>query len=105
MFYVNSLCSELCLPGTLDPSKVKGKIVVCIRGQSARVSKGLQVILAGGVGMILANNRLNGNGLSADPHLLPTSHISYDDGQLVLAYISSTKYTLSLSALLQSFGN
>ncbi|KAB1208408.1 Subtilisin-like protease [Morella rubra] len=88
---VSGADSELCLPGTLDPSKVKGKIVVCIRGQSARVSKGLQVILAGGVGMILANNRLNGNGLSADPHLLPTSHISYDDGQLVLAYISSTK--------------
>ncbi|CAD6237228.1 unnamed protein product [Miscanthus lutarioriparius] len=31
---------SLCLPGSLDPDKVKGKIVVCVRGVNARVEKG-----------------------------------------------------------------
>merc|ERR1719183_618740 len=41
--------------------------------------------------MILANDKDNGNDISPDPHFLPTSHISYADGQQVFAYINSTK--------------
>ncbi|KAG6637872.1 subtilisin-like protease SBT5.4 [Carya illinoinensis] len=81
----------LCQAGTLDPKKVKGKILVCLRGENARVDKGYQALAAGAVGMILANDESNGNGVSADPHLLPTSHISYTDGQRVFAYLRSTK--------------
>ncbi|KAG2682684.1 hypothetical protein I3760_11G202500 [Carya illinoinensis] len=77
----------LCQAGTLDPKKVKGKILVCLRGENARVDKGYQALAAGAVGMILANDESNGNGVSADPHLLPTSHISYTDGQRVFAYL------------------
>ncbi|KAG2678316.1 hypothetical protein I3843_12G140400 [Carya illinoinensis] len=81
----------LCQAGSLDPTKVKGKILVCLRGLSARVEKGYQAHLAGAVGMILANNVSDGNGVLADAHLLPASHIGYTEGQHVFAYIRSTK--------------
>ncbi|XP_060958821.1 subtilisin-like protease SBT5.3 isoform X2 [Cannabis sativa] len=81
----------LCKPGTLDPRKVKGKILVCLRGENARVDKGQQALQAGAVGMVLANNELTGNEVIADPHVLPASHIKYSDGLMVFAYIRSTK--------------
>ncbi|EXC15620.1 Subtilisin-like protease [Morus notabilis] len=81
----------LCKPATLDPKKVTGKILVCLRGQNARVDKGQQALEAGAVGMILANNELTGNEIIADPHVLPASHINYNDGINVFTYINSTK--------------
>ncbi|KAL0534464.1 hypothetical protein IC582_028755 [Cucumis melo] len=81
----------LCKPKTLDHSKVKGKILVCLRGDTARVDKGEQAALAGAVGMILCNDKLSGFETIADPHVLPASHINYDDGQAVFSYIKSTK--------------
>ncbi|KAL6332693.1 hypothetical protein AAG906_010033 [Vitis piasezkii] len=83
--------SVLCLEGTLDPEKVKGKILVCLRGVTDRVEKGLQAAQVGAVGMILCNDEYNGNSLVADPHFLPATHINYTDGLAVLAYINSTK--------------
>jgi hypothetical protein len=88
-------CSLLCQAKTLDPKKVKGKILVCLRGENARVEKSYYAHQAGAAGMILANDKDNGNDISPDPHFLPTSHISYADGQQVLAYINSTKYIYS----------
>lgn len=84
-------CSLLCEKESLDPEKVRGKIVVCLRGDNARVDKGYVVAQAGGVGMILANSEENGDELLADPHFLPASHITYTDGQSVYQYINSTK--------------
>ncbi|XP_023553316.1 subtilisin-like protease SBT5.4 [Cucurbita pepo subsp. pepo] len=84
--------AKLCVEGSLDPRKVKGKIIVCVRGgDSARVDKGYVAAQAGAVGMILANNEEDGNELIADAHLLPVSHISYIDGETVYEYINSTK--------------
>ncbi|KAJ4730284.1 Subtilisin-like protease [Melia azedarach] len=82
----------LCEEGTLDPKRVKGKILVCLRGENARVDKGEQAALAGAVGMVLANSQENGNELIADPHVLPASHINFTDGVAVFRYINSTKY-------------
>lgn len=82
----------LCQAGAIDPKKAAGKILVCLRGQNARVDKGQQSALAGAVGMILANDILAGNEIIADPHVLPASHINYTDGLAVFAYINSTKY-------------
>ncbi|KAH7533547.1 hypothetical protein FEM48_Zijuj04G0142700 [Ziziphus jujuba var. spinosa] len=81
----------LCKAGTLDPEKVKGKILVCLRGDNARVDKGEQALLAGAVGMVLANSELGGNEIIADPHVLPASHINFTDGNAVFKYINSTK--------------
>ncbi|XP_057526335.1 subtilisin-like protease SBT5.3 [Amaranthus tricolor] len=84
--------AQLCKSGTLDPKKAIGKIVVCLRGDNARVDKGQQVTLVGGVAMILANNQETANEVIADPHVLPASHINYSDGVRVYAYIESTKF-------------
>ncbi|XVF70955.1 hypothetical protein PTKIN_Ptkin11bG0204000 [Pterospermum kingtungense] len=83
--------SILCQPGTLDPEKVKGKILVCLRGVNDRIDKGRQALLAGAVGMILANDNTSGNEVLADPHLLPATHLNFTDGAAVFAYINSTK--------------
>ncbi|KAJ9168970.1 hypothetical protein P3X46_020442 [Hevea brasiliensis] len=98
--------ATLCGPGTLDPSKVAGKIIVCLRGGNiARLDKGIEAARAGAVGMILANDQSSGNELIADPHLLPASQINYTDGLLVIAYINSTKNaTASISPVLTELG-
>lgn len=89
----NALASQalLCQPGTLDPKKVKGKILACLRGVNARVEKGQQAALAGAVGMILCNDHLSGNEVIADPHVLPASHINFTDGQALFSYVNFTK--------------
>jgi hypothetical protein len=84
-------CRQLCMVGSLDPEKAKGKIVVCLRGINARVAKGEAVRQAGGVGMVLANDKSTGNEIIADAHVLPATHIKYSDGQILYAYLKSTK--------------
>ncbi|TKW37427.1 hypothetical protein SEVIR_1G046500v4 [Setaria viridis] len=83
--------AQLCMIGALDPKKVKGKIVVCLRGINARVAKGEAVKQAGGVGMVLANDASTGNEIIADAHVLPATQIKYSDGLLLYSYLNSTK--------------
>ncbi|KAJ1411683.1 Peptidase S8/S53 domain [Sesbania bispinosa] len=85
------LVDSLCMENSLDPNVVKGKIVVCDRGSSPRVAKGMVVKKAGGVGMILANGVSNGEGLVGDAHLLPTCALGADEGDVIKAYISSSE--------------
>jgi len=85
----------LCVPGTLDPAKVTGKIVVCDRGVIARVDKSLAVGMAGGVGMVLANLVLSS--LNADLHSVPTVHVNEIDGAAIKAYAAGAGATASLS--------
>ncbi|KAF8406597.1 hypothetical protein HHK36_008685 [Tetracentron sinense] len=84
------LSVSLCMENSLDPKLVKGKIVICDRGSNPRVSKGLVVKKAGGVGMILANGVSNGEGLVGDAHLLPACTVGSDEGDTVKSYISSS---------------
>lgn len=83
--------SSLCLPGSLDPALVKGKIVLCDRGNNPRVAKGGVVQAAGGVGMILANTATDGEGLIADSHVLPATAVGAKEGELIKAHIRSSK--------------
>ena len=64
----------LCGPGTLDPAKVAGKVVVCDRGVVDRVAKSAEVARGGGVGMILVN--LSNSSLDTDQHAVPTVHVN-----------------------------
>jgi hypothetical protein len=57
----------------LDPTKIAGKIVVCDRGTSGRVSKSLAVRQGGGVGMVLLNT--SPGSINADLHFVPTVHL------------------------------
>nr|CAB3474004.1 unnamed protein product [Digitaria exilis] len=83
--------SSLCLPGSLDPTEVAGKIVVCVRGVIARVEKGRVVKQAGGVGMVLCNDPSSGDSVIADPHLIPAAHCSYSQCLKLLDYLKSTE--------------
>ncbi|MFD7157761.1 S8 family serine peptidase [Kribbella sp. NPDC059898] len=78
----------LCQAGTLDPAKVKDKIVVCDRGVNARADKSLQVKNAGGIGMILLN--IVPGTLDADLHAVPTVHLDDTKTAEVKAYVSGT---------------
>ncbi|XP_075100742.1 uncharacterized protein LOC107776554 [Nicotiana tabacum] len=43
---LNKSTIQLCKVGALDPKKVKGTILVCLRGDNAKVDKGQQAALA-----------------------------------------------------------
>ncbi|XP_051128469.1 subtilisin-like protease SBT5.4 [Andrographis paniculata] len=80
----------LCKGNTLDPAKARGKIVVCLRGDNARVEKGEECHRAGAAGMILCNDKTSGNDIISDPHTLPASHVNYTDGQIIFHYVNYT---------------
>ncbi|ESQ39940.1 hypothetical protein EUTSA_v10001201mg [Eutrema salsugineum] len=80
----------LCKEGTLDPHKAKGKIMVCLRGDTSRVGKGRQAALAGAVAMILCNDKAFGDDITADHHFLPATQINFLDGQAVFSYVNTT---------------
>jgi subtilisin family serine protease len=69
---------NLCGPGSLDPAKVAGKVVVCDRGVVDRTAKSQEVQDKGGVGMILVN--LTSSSEDADNHVLPTVHVNAPKG-------------------------
>ncbi|CAA0818033.1 Subtilisin-like protease SBT5.4, partial [Striga hermonthica] len=81
----------LCLPGTLDPKKVRGKIVVCLGGENLHLEKGWVAARAGAVGMILSNDEIWGSTITAEQHFLPAAHIDYADGRALFSYLISTK--------------
>ncbi|KAJ0987498.1 hypothetical protein J5N97_005854 [Dioscorea zingiberensis] len=83
--------SRLCLAGALDPSQVRGKVVLCDRGVSARVEKGLVVKQAGGAGMVLANTAASGEELVADSHLLPAVAVGRRNGDIIREYVLNAK--------------
>lgn len=80
--------AALCYIGALDPAKAAGKIVVCDRGQNARVEKSQAVDEAGGIGMILVN--VTPSSLDNDFHSVPTIHIDAQYRTPLLDYVRST---------------
>jgi hypothetical protein len=78
----------------LDPLKVAGKIVVCTRGENARVDKSRAVLEAGGSGMVLVDN---GAGPVADVHSVPSVHVTENDGALILAYAAGQQPAAAIS--------
>ncbi|WP_434156607.1 S8 family serine peptidase [Clavibacter nebraskensis] len=86
---------ELCGKGTLDPAKVKGRIVQCDRGVSARVDKSAEVLRAGGIGMVLTN--VNANSQDLDAHTVPTAHVDVDARPAIVAYAAKAGATATLT--------
>lgn len=78
---------ELCHIGELDPNVVSGNIVLCTRGEIARVDKSAAVAEAGGIGMIMYNP--TPNSLNADTHSVPSIHVDHVAGPALEAYIDS----------------
>jgi hypothetical protein len=78
--------ARLCEAGTLDAAKAQGRIVVCDRGDGARVGKSATVAGAGGAGMVLVNTRRQST--DADVHAVPTVHLDAAEGAALKAYLS-----------------
>ncbi|XP_054819892.1 subtilisin-like protease Glyma18g48580 [Prosopis cineraria] len=71
--------AQLCKSGTLDPNKVKGRILVCQRGRSLRpVDKGQEAKRVGASKMILQNDK-KFNTATADAQVLDTSIVPSSD--------------------------
>lgn len=79
----------------LDPAKVAGKIVLCDRGNTARVNKSLAVMEAGGIGMILVN--VTPSSINADFHFVPTVHLSDADRPALNAYAAMEGATATIN--------
>jgi subtilisin family serine protease len=89
--------AALCMPDTLDPAKVTGKAVLCVRGVNARVDKSRNVKLAGGVGMVLYN-AVDNQDTETDNHWVPSVHLVHADGVAVKAAIAQGPTTVALTA-------
>ncbi|AND15847.1 S8 family serine peptidase [Rathayibacter tritici] len=85
----------LCESGTLDPDKVKGKVVACTAGVTARLSKSVEVERAGGIGMLLLNP--TPNALHVDDHSVPSIQIDSQAYQAITAYAGTAGATVNLS--------
>jgi subtilisin family serine protease len=92
LVYAKDAGYRYCYLGSLDSSKVEGKIVVCDRGGNARVEKGSAVKLAGGLGMIMANTDANGEELIADSHLIPGTMVGAKAGNSIKEYIRTNQF-------------
>lgn len=86
---------QLCFPGTLDPAKVTGNIVLCDRGVIARIDKSFAVREAGGIGMVMTNTAPIGT--NADLHYVPTVHLESTDRAAVKAYAATPGATATIS--------
>lgn len=82
------LGNQLCLPGVGFDEDVTGKIVLCARGQNARVEKSKVVADAGGAGMILHNEN-DAQALITDSHYIPSTHVNLSTGLEIKAYIDA----------------
>lgn len=79
--------AAMCLPGSLDPARIAGHIVVCDRGENARAEKSQVVKDAGGIGMVLVNVPGAADSLDNDFHAVPTIHLGSVHREAVLAYV------------------
>lgn len=84
------LQGQFCLPKSLDPSKVKGKIVACSSGDISGVEQSETVRMAGGLGMILFTGFPNTGDIIADAYVLPATNLKAVDKALIFDYIKST---------------
>ncbi|MCJ7659109.1 MAG: S8 family serine peptidase [Anaerolineales bacterium] len=94
LVYAGNAGDALCAIGSLDPSLVTGKIVVCDRGIYARVDKSYAVMEAGGIGMVLAN--VSPSSINADLHYVPTVHVDEVAGAAIRAYAQTAGATATL---------
>lgn len=82
---------RLCSGSTLDPEQVAGKIVFCLRVSPLEsiTKKAVEVLNAGGVGMIVGNAwSLGDHTVEAEEFVLPAVYITATDSQRVQDYLT-----------------
>ncbi|MGH3355894.1 MAG: S8 family serine peptidase [Nocardioidaceae bacterium] len=82
-----ALGNELCLADQPFTGPVTGSIVLCKRGENARLDKSRAVFEAGGAGMVLYDVS-DTAALITDNHFVPSVHIDNTDGLAVKAFIT-----------------
>ncbi|MGW0709440.1 S8 family serine peptidase [Streptomyces sp. NPDC002643] len=88
-----------CAPGTLDPERARGKIVVCDRGGpniftwDDRVKEALK---AGATGLVVANTPVSAQDLAGDTQL-PTITVGPEDREKIKEYAATEGATAELT--------
>ncbi len=77
-------CLETFPEGTFN-----GEIVVCERGEIARVDKAINVAEGGAAGFVLANVANGQTSLNNDAYIIPGIHIDAADGSQLINWLSS----------------
>jgi subtilisin family serine protease len=77
--------ARICTPGSLDASRVSGRIVVCERGEIGRIDKSAAVKQADGIGMVLTN--VAPGNVMADFHSVPTVHLDRKAGRSLTRWV------------------
>ncbi len=85
----------------LDPTKVSGKIVVCIRGGNVLINKGDAAKSAGAAGMIIQNAPGTNNSVVLQPYVIPTVHLDVSAYPTVFAYAQTAGATASFTGATQ----
>ncbi|WP_244857551.1 S8 family serine peptidase [Agromyces archimandritae] len=85
----------LCAPGSLDPAKATGKIVLCERGVYDRVAKSAEVARAGGIGTLLVNS--TPGSIDTDEHSVPTIHLEDRYWDVAYAYAATEGATATFT--------
>jgi len=84
----------LCGPGTLDPAKTAGHLVLCDRGVVDRILKTEEVKRAGGIGVVMVNP--TASSVDLDAHAIPTVHVDSFAYEALHAYAVTEGATVSL---------
>ncbi|MBC8056569.1 MAG: S8 family serine peptidase, partial [Rhizobiales bacterium] len=88
----------------LDPAKVAGKIVVCIRGGNVLVNKSAAVKAAGGLGMVLQNDVGTADTVLLVAHSVPSVHLPASTAPAVKGYAATAGATASFTGGVQVAG-
>ena len=84
---------------TFEADTFTGKIVVCERGDIARVAKGSNVLAGGAAGLVLINLDGGAETVDADLHALPAVHLDAAQGALLTDWLASgSGHTVSFNA-------
>ncbi|CAG7907299.1 unnamed protein product [Brassica rapa] len=84
--------ARTCLPGSLDPKKVSGKVIVCVMPRDAVTTKQIIKVVvedAGARGLILVNQKEKIR--ASDFGHFPFSEVDMTDGYKILKYMLHTK--------------
>lgn len=96
----------------LDPAKVAGKMVVCLRGDNVLVNKAAAVKAAGGAAMIILNHPAladpavgaSSNSTVLQPYVIPAVHLTASAYPAVAAYAATAGATASFGPGVQVAG-
>lgn len=86
---LSTAAAPISAAATLDPAKVAGKLVVCLRGGNVLVNKAAAVKTAGGAAMIIQNAPGTNNSVLLQPYVVPTIHLTVASHATVVAYAAT----------------